>query len=147
MVEEKFKNFKRILALDYGRKRWGLAFCDELRVVFTLPAATQTHFEERLAYFKETLVSRKINLILVGLPLLPSGDKSPLTIEVETFIKNILTSLNIPIRTIDETLSSFEAESTLPKPKIKKGHPQRDGTVDSKAAALLLEEYLAQHPE
>lgn len=138
---------KNILALDYGKKRWGLAFCDELRVVFSIPAATQATFDERLAYFKEVLQERRVTDLLVGLPLTLEGQKSEVTLAVEAFIEKILKPLGLPIHTVDEGLSSYEAEASLPKQKIKKGLQKRDGTVDSKAAALLLEEYLAQHPE
>lgn len=134
-----------ILAIDYGKKRWGLAFCDELRVVFTLPAATQTSFSERLAYFRKIIKDRQVTHLLVGLPLTLEGGKSALTLEVERFITETLTPLGLPITPIDETLSSFEAQSQIPKQKIKKGLQKRDGTVDSKAAALLLEDFLSQN--
>ena len=138
---------KNILAIDYGTRRWGLAFCDELRVVFTLPAATQTSFNERLAYFKELIAQRRVTDLVVGLPLTLEGQKSALTIEVEQFIEKTLKPLGLPLHTVDEGLSSYEAEASIPKQKIKKGLQKRDGTVDSKAAALLLEEFLAQHSE
>ena len=139
--------FKNILALDYGTKRWGLAFCDELRVVFALPAATQLSFEERVTYLKGVIKQRQVSLLLVGLPLTLEGNKSALTLGVESFIEKTLQPLGLPIQTIDEGLSSYAAESATPKPKMKKGRPVRDGTVDSKAAALLLEDYIAQHTQ
>ena len=135
---------KNILAIDYGKKRWGFAFCDELRVVFALPAATQVSFQERLMCLKELISKRKVNQLVVGLPLTLEGKKSSLTLEVERFIQETLSPLGLPVATIDEALSSFEAEASLPKQKIKKGLQKRDGTVDSKAAAIILEEYLSQ---
>ena len=141
---------KNILSIDYGKKRWGLATCNELRVVFTLPAATQPAFSDKLTYLKKIIAERKIQRLVVGLPLTLEGNKSPLTLEVERFIKEILTPLGLPIATVDEGLSSYEAEASIPKQKIKKGLQglkRGEGTVDSKAAALLLEEYLAQNNE
>jgi putative Holliday junction resolvase len=137
---------KVFLSVDYGRKRWGLAWCDELRVVFTIPAATQPSFNERLAYLKGEILERKVTHLIVGLPLTLEGNKSELTLEVERFIKDTLAPLGLPVTTVDEGLSSFEAESQIPKQKIKKGLQKRDGTVDSKAAALILEDYLTQNP-
>ena len=137
---------KNILALDYGKKRWGLVYCNELRVVFTLPAATQATFNERLAYFQNLIKERQITHLVVGLPLTLEGGKSELTLEVERVIENTLQPLGLPITTIDEGLSSYEAESQIPKQKIKKGLQKRDGTVDSKAAALILEDFLSQNP-
>lgn len=137
---------KNILAIDYGRKRWGLAACDELRIVFVLPAITQVFFNKRLDALIRVVRERGINQLVVGLPLTLEGNKSSLTIEVEKFIKEILEPMGLPIATVDEGLSSYVAESGLPKQKIKKGFQKRDGTVDSKAAALLLEEYLVQNP-
>lgn len=140
-------NSKNILALDYGKKRWGLAACDELRIVFALPAITQPTFPERLEAFKKLLVERRIGHLVVGLPLTLEGNKSALTLEVERFIEGFLRPLGLPITTVDEGLSSYAAEASIPKRKVKQGRAVRDGTVDSKAAALLLEEFLSQNPE
>jgi putative Holliday junction resolvase len=137
----------RILAIDYGKKRWGLAFCDELRVVFTLPALIQMSFNERLENLRAIVKERRISRLVLGLPITLEGNKSQLTIEVERFAKEILTPFGLPITFVDEALSSYVAEASLPKEKIKKGFQKRDGTVDSKAAALILEDYLSQHPE
>ena len=142
------KNLKtNILAIDYGKKRWGFAFSDELRLVFMLPAATQASFDERLAELKRLVSERRITRLVVGMPLTLEGNKSSLTIEVERFIEEVLKPFGLPIATVDEGLSSYEAEASIPKQKIKKGLQKRDGTVDSKAAAIILEEYLGQLPE
>jgi putative Holliday junction resolvase len=139
------QNEKNILAIDYGKKRWGFAFCDELRIVFTLKAATQASFEERLAHLSQLIKERHVGLLVVGFPLTLEGQKSALTIEVEKFIEKHLKPLNIRIKTVDEGLSSYQAESEIPKQKIKKGLQKNKGEVDSKAAAILLEEYLSQN--
>jgi len=136
---------KNILAIDYGKKRWGLAFCDELRVVFTLPAAVQLAEKERFTHLESLLKSRKVDTLLVGLPLSLEGQKTPMTEEVEKFIE-VLKKYNLPIKTIDEALSSYSAAESLPKKSLKKGLPKRDGSVDSKAAALILEDFLGQNP-
>lgn len=138
---------KRFLAIDYGTKRWGLAYTDELRVVFALPAATQVFFNERLAYLKDLISTRKVTDLVVGLPLTLEGEKSALTLEVERFIEKTLQPLGLTLHTVDEGLTSATAESELPKQKIKKGLQKRDGTVDSRAAALILEEFLLQNPD
>ena len=140
------KSAEKILSIDYGKKRWGLAFCDELRVVFALSALTQAAFNERFAGLKAIVKERQISRLVLGLPITLEGNKSELTLEVERFAKDILMPLGLPITLIDEALSSYEAENSIPKQKIKKGFQKRDGTVDSKAAALILEDYLAQNP-
>ena len=137
---------KVFLAVDYGRKRWVSAGATSyvLFLLFRQPCNYRSVNDLRI--LRKSLPKRKVTHLIVGLPLTLEGNKSELTIEVERFIKDILEPLGLPIVTVDEGLSSFEAESQIPKQKIKKGLQKRDGTVDSKAAALLLEDYLAQNP-
>jgi putative Holliday junction resolvase len=132
---------KNILAIDYGRKRWGLAFCDELRIVLPIPAATQPTYKERLAFFESVLATRRIDTLVLGLPLTLEGEKTEMSKEVERF-KSELGVYKLPIFTVDEALTSYSAEAMMVKPKVKKGRLARDGKLDSHSAALILEEFL-----
>lgn len=134
---------KNILAIDYGKKRWGLAYCDELRIVFTLPANTQETHKERFEALKSIIEQRKISAIVLGLPLTLDGEETAMSGEVRKFQEE-LSVLKLPIFLVDEALSSYEASSILPKKSLKRGLPKRDGTLDSKAAALILEDFIAQ---
>jgi putative Holliday junction resolvase len=135
---------KNILGIDYGRKRWGLAFCDELRIVLPIPAATQATYKERLAQLEAEIKTRRVDTLVLGLPLTLEGEKTEMSEEVERF-KGELTRYNLPIYTVDEALSSYVSESMLAKPKVKNGRLPRDGRVDSQAAALILEDFLSTH--
>jgi len=134
---------KNILAIDYGKKRWGLAHCDELRIVFTLPAITQSTHKERFNELKKIIEVKKISAIVLGLPLSLEGQPTAMSEAILQFKEDLLV-FNIPIFTVDEALSSYEASSSLPKKSLKHGLPKRDGTLDSKAAAVILEDFIAQ---
>ena len=131
-----------ILAVDYGKKRWGLAFCDELRVVFTLPAATQDDFKDRVAYLLRVMKERRITQVVMGLPLTLKGDRTAWTEEVEKFAREFIEPTGVKVDWVDEAMSSVEAAAKQPRRKIKQGRAPRDGTLDSAAAAIILEEWL-----
>ncbi|GBC93638.1 Putative pre-16S rRNA nuclease [bacterium HR15] len=126
----------RIVALDYGEKRIGVAVA-QTEVGIALPIAVlPADLQVVLRFLKE----QKPDRIVVGIPYRLSGEAGQRAQQVQAFIDALREQLDIPIDTIDERFSSREAESRL----LQAGYRRRARRAiqDSVAAALLLETYL-----
>ena len=131
----------RILALDHGTKRIGVALSDEtktiaqpLEYILTEPA---DKFLERL---KAILAEKEVGLILIGLPRNMDGTYGPATEKVKAFISVLKETITIPIKTWDERLTSTMANRVLIQGGVRRD--QRKEKVDKMAAAILLQSYL-----
>jgi putative Holliday junction resolvase len=131
----------RILALDHGTKRIGVAVSDETKTIAQpleyIPAEPFADFLARLAVL---LVEKEIDLVLVGLPRNLDGSYGPAAQKVETFVNMLQTAITVPIRTWDERLTSAQANRVLIQGKIRRN--KRKEKVDKMAAAILLQSYL-----
>src|ERR1019366_6126147 len=103
-----------ILAIDYGKKRLGLALSDEFCVI-SRPFATWTRINRRrdLARLRELVRQQGVRRIVVGLPLHLDGTPSEMSEEVKRFAARLEKALGIPVEMMDERLSSWEAKQTL----------------------------------
>ena len=131
----------RILALDYGSKRIGMAISDLLQIIAKPYKTIKNESNSQiLAELNNVIEDKNVKKIIVGLPLTLKGDFSQqtnLTIEFVDFLKQ---NMQIDILTYDERLSSIQAKNSLVKQGIKTGHNK--GAVDQTAAALFLQGYL-----
>jgi putative Holliday junction resolvase len=131
----------RILALDVGKKRIGLAISDELRISAQgLPTLRRTKIREDLRKLFELAKEREVALFLVGNPLHMSGDESRQSVYTAEFAERLREATGIPIAYWDERLTSVEAERVLREANAS--IEQRRAAVDRLAAVLLLESYL-----
>ena len=128
----------RILAIDFGERRIGLATSDASRRIAT-PRRTldrradEAAIEEILRFCRE----EEIGMILLGLPRSPNGEESPFAGRIRSFARKLSGSTALPVRFHEETLTSDEALRRVPP-----GSPRED--LDRMAAAVLLEDYLLQ---
>jgi putative Holliday junction resolvase len=128
----------RILALDYGRRHIGVAVSDELGVTAQpLAALERKNRREDLRRLREVVKKNQVALIIVGLPLHLSGQRSEMAAEAERFAARIQKELGLPVVMRDERLTTWEAEETARESKSAKS-----ADLDSLAAAILLSEYL-----
>lgn len=141
----------RILALDVGRKRIGLALSDPCgwgaQGLDTLQRRT---LRDDVARLQQIARERKVTLFLVGLPLNMRGDEG----EMAAFVRKLGTRLGavtgIEVRYQDERLTSVEAESRLADSGLsleRMLRQKRQGVVDRLAAVILLEDYLQQQED
>lgn len=144
----------KILGLDYGHKRIGLAFADELGVAYPIAAAVESDFEGRLAHIASEIKARKPDMILVGYPYNMDGSVSKKIAEVDEFIDVLKSKFALPVETSDERLSSFQAENDLAifskknkKTIASRQKYRRTGDLDSRAIALVLQDYVDNCPE
>ncbi len=139
------------LGIDYGEKRVGLAYADDIGVAVPLPAAVEPTQEARLIHIGEEVTKRRIGALVVGYPYNMDGSVGFKAKEVDAFIAELEKRFALPIHRIDERLSSHQAESDLAamgkkKPKSVKARQaeRRTGELDSRAAALILREFVEQ---
>ena len=131
----------RVLGLDYGERRIGLAISDPLGII-AMPLTTidRNKTEHLISKISEIVSEKKITSIVVGLPLTLKGHYSKQTEIVLAFINKLKSNLQIPIVSIDERLSTVAAKKSLQIQNVKTGHEK--GRVDETAAAIFLQEYL-----
>ena len=131
----------RILALDHGTRRIGVAVSDETKTIAQpLEYIPTEPFADFLARLKELLVEKEIDLILVGLPRNMDGSYGPAAQKVETFIGVLRAAIAVPVKTWDERLTSAQANRVLIQGKVRRD--KRKEKVDKMAAAILLQSYL-----
>jgi putative Holliday junction resolvase len=132
----------RCLGIDYGERRWGLAYGDDLAVATPLPALVARSAAERWASLARLAAERRITDWVVGQPLNMDGTEGFKAREVAEFAAQLRTRFGGPVHLVDERLTSYEAESTIP-PRQRRGL-RGQGVVDSRAATLLLQDFLSQ---
>jgi putative Holliday junction resolvase len=131
----------RILALDHGTRRVGVAMSDELQLIAQpleyIPPEPFAKFLERL---REILRDKEISLILVGMPRNMDGSYGPAALKVQEFVAALKDAVTIPIKTWDERLTTVQAQKFLIEGGVRR--KQRKEKVDKTAAAILLQSYL-----
>ena len=135
------RRLSRVLGLDYGERRIGMALSDPLRIIAKpLAIIDRKKTADYLSQISNIISEKKITSVVVGLPITLKGQNSKQTEIVLAFIDQLKANLKIPIIAIDERLSSVAAEKSLRLQNIKTGYEK--GRVDETAAAIFLQEYL-----
>lgn len=132
----------RCLGIDYGTRRIGLAFGDDLGVATPLPALIQADPAQRWAALLSIARERRVTDIVVGHPLNMDDSVGPKARQAEELAERLRVELGLPVHLVDERLTSYEAESTIPKSKRR--DVRSSGTIDSRAATLILQDFLDQ---
>jgi putative Holliday junction resolvase len=131
----------RILAIDHGTKRMGIAVSDELKMIAQpveyIPAEPFAAFLERL---KGLLLEKEVELILVGMPRNMDGSYGPAALKVQDFTAALRNAVTVPIKLWDERLTSAQANRFLIQGNVRR--EKRKEKVDAMAAAILLQSYL-----
>ncbi len=132
---------RRILALDYGRKRIGLAVSDELRLTAQpLKTLARKNRAEDVRRLREICREQGVARIIVGHPVHMTGEAGPMAEEAARFAARLKKELGIEVELLDERLTSWEAEQTVAGTRSPRGRDR--AALDDVAAAILLREYL-----
>ena len=132
----------RCLGIDYGTKRVGLAQGDEIGVATPLPALVDSDEAARWSKLGEVIKQRRITDLVLGYPYNMDGSVGFKAKEVDAFAAKLKARFGLPVHLVDETLTSDAAESSIAK---KDRRNVRDsGLIDSRAACLILQDYLDQ---
>jgi putative holliday junction resolvase len=136
----------RILALDYGRKRIGLALSDELGLTAQpLQILTRKNRREDLARLRSICAKHGVARILVGHPLHITGEAGEMADEAAAFAARISKELKLEVELADERLTSWEAGQTMAEAGNHARRKKKSTHLDDVAAAILLREYLDRH--
>lgn len=131
----------RILAIDHGTKRMGIALSDPMGILAQpLEAIPAEPFAQFLNRLKEILLEKQVELVLVGMPRNMDGSYGPAALKVREFIGVLKEAIATPIETWDERLTSAQANRFLIQADVRRS--DRRGKVDKTAAAILLQSYL-----
>jgi len=142
----------RILALDYGRARIGLAIASaEAALAQPLATLKRTNRNEDMRRLRELVREHGVKQIVVGLPLRLDGTRGEMAEEAAQFGRRVHKQLGLPVEMVDERLTSWEAERLLEEQQgrtiqaaasKKQKKENANLGVDAMAAALILKEYL-----
>jgi putative holliday junction resolvase len=131
----------RMMALDHGTRRIGVAVSDEMKMIASpleyIPADPMDKLIERL---QQLIREKEVELILIGMPRNMDGTFGPAAEKVNTFIAALQPHLTTPIKTWDERLTSVMANRALLQGNVRRD--KRKEKVDKMAAAILLQSYL-----
>ena len=131
----------RILAIDYGGKRNGLAVTDPLQIIATGLATIDS--KELIAYLKKYFSTEQVELVIIGLPVNWDESDTHGTPLVKEVIKKIEKEFpQMPLKTVDERHTSKMAKDAMLQMGMKKKDRQVKGNVDIIAATIILQEYL-----
>ena len=132
----------RLLSLDLGTRRIGVAVSDELRLtVRPLPHITRTNWKQLVRMLSELLGNFDAQGIVIGLPIKMDGTEGPAALEARRIARNLELTLRVPVFLQDERLTSFEAKQNLSPSGV--AATQVTGRLDSEAAALILRDFIS----
>jgi putative Holliday junction resolvase len=131
----------RILAIDYGGKRTGLAVTDPLQIIAT--GLITIDSKELIPYLKKYFLAEAVELIIIGLPKNWDESDTHGTPLVEAAIKKLQKEFpKMPLKTVDERYTSKMAKDAMLQMGMKKKDRRVKGNVDIIAATIMLQEYL-----
>jgi putative holliday junction resolvase len=135
----------RIMAIDYGMKRTGIAVTDPLKIIAS--ALTTVESARIFTFLEEYMKKETVERILIGDPRNLDDSPTHLTADVQRIIGILQKKFPaIPIQTVDERYSSVMASRSLVEMGMKKSRRREKGLVDQVAATMMLQEYLNLHP-
>jgi putative holliday junction resolvase len=152
-AEQTAASTRKILAIDYGRARIGLAIAESPNgVARPLDTLDRINRNEDMRRLRELVRDHGVKFVLVGLPLRLDGTRGEMAEEAERFAQRIRKQIGVPVELADERLTSWQAEREMEEQfgrKSKAGESTSKGkasekiSVDSMAAAIILRDYLA----
>jgi putative Holliday junction resolvase len=132
----------RILALDYGKKRTGIAVTDPMKIIAS--GLTTVETQTLISFLKKYFAEEAVELVLIGLPKTLLNEDTHGTPLVEKFIPIFKTNFpTIPIQTLDERFTSKMAFQTMIDSGLKKKARQNKSLVDEISATILLQSYMS----
>jgi putative Holliday junction resolvase len=136
------------LGIDYGEKRIGLAYGDDLGVAVPLPAVIEKSLEMRFGRIGEIIRQRRITQLVIGYPYNMDGSVGFKAKEVDAFVTQLEARFPLPVQRMDERLTTHQVEQqlrTMGRPTSSDRYERSLGTIDSRSAALILQDYLNLH--
>lgn len=135
---------QRILAIDFGEKRIGIAITDPLKI-FAYPLTTINNDLKFLDRLKEIITQYSVTKIILGIPLREDGSETVISRKVMNFKSTVEKELKIEIELVDERYSSQIAKDRIIESVVSKKKRRDKSLLDKNAAAVILEDWLKCH--
>lgn len=133
----------RILCIDYGGKRTGIATTDPLKIIATAIGMIET--KDLFIWLKKYFSTEEVERVLIGYPLNIDGTPTHATPLVDAFIKKFTKDFPaIPLEKIDERYSSKWASAAIAGMGLKKKDRERKGLIDEVSAVMMLQEWMGK---
>jgi putative Holliday junction resolvase len=131
----------RLIGIDYGTKRVGLAATDPLKIIAN--TLTTIHSKDVISYLKDYMAREEVECFVVGKPMRLDGSDSQSAVHVEKFVHLLRKNFpGIPVEMIDERFTSAIATRSLLEMGLKKKDRAVKGNVDQVSAVLILQTYM-----
>ena len=132
----------RILALDYGTKRTGLAVTDEMQIIAS--GLTTVDTKQLIVFLKNYIATENVEKFIVGLPKQMDNTASESEVYIQKFLKQLKKSIpDVPVERVDERFTSKMAFQTMIDSGLKKKQRKNKALVDEISATLILQSYLS----
>lgn len=134
----------RILALDYGKRRIGVAISDPTRTLAS-PVTTLVRRAGKRppwAQLRQIVEEGEVEEVVIGLPLDLAGEEGDWASEVRSFGDDLVRRFGLPVHWMDERLSSVRAEEAVRSIGLRKKEREKKERIDAAAAAIILQDYL-----
>ncbi len=136
----------RIMAIDYGTKRVGIAVTDPNQLIAN--GLTTIHAKELVSFIQQYLQSETLDCIVIGEPKRMNNDPSDVEVYIQQFIKHLSRVIpNLLVKRMDERFTSKIAFQSMIDGGLKKKARQDKGTVDMVSATLILQSYMEINPK
>ncbi len=136
------ENGKRILGIDFGERRIGLSLSDPLGII-AKPYDTLKNDEDVTHRLRDIIHAEGVGLCVIGMPMTLKGEKGMKARQVEEFVGRLKAETNTDVVLWDERFTTSIAQQTLRDMNVKrKGRNSKSGTLDSMAAAIILQGFL-----
>ncbi len=136
---------KRIAGIDYGRKRVGMAVCDEMHIPVSPRKALIFDDDDFMRKLSDFIASENIGAIVVGVPYRSDNRNSEIIDECKELIENLRIKTGLPVFEQDEAFSSKEAMKTMINIGKKRKYRKEKGNIDSIAASIILRDFLNEN--
>lgn len=138
---KKTKLLARILAIDFGKKRTGIAVTDELQIIAS--GLTTVATNDLIPFLKEYILKEQVSLFIVGKPKQMDNSESESEALIRPFLKTLEKEIpQIPVQRIDERFTSKMAFQTMIDSGLKKKQRKNKALVDEISATIILQSYL-----
>lgn len=139
-------NSERVLAIDYGEKRIGIAISDPLKM-FPIPLKTILNNQNIWKEFQKVFSEYNIFLVIIGYPVSEDGSKTRITELVDEFISHFSKKFKVEYKLVDERYSSSIASEQILQSVTSKKKRRNKALIDMNAAAVILGDYLNNQAE
>ena len=136
---------KRIASVDFGFKRLGVAFCDELHITITPSKVFDYSSKDFWSSFLDFLEKERVSALVVGFPFRDDNKETEVTLAIKQFVEHFRSISEIPVFLFDETNSTIKAQKIMIEIGKSKKQRRKKENKDLISAAIILKEFIEEN--